>query len=339
MANRIDWYLIELERMLKGRISEEELADLEAETRSHLEAEVARQGESGMEVARGQRVAISAFGHPAIVARQVLKESRSVGSRSAFRWALTVVLAVYGFPMLMFNGPRSWLFEAGPLHWSYWVWIGLGLMLAFAALAGNARRPMILPICGTVLAGFLVFSLWSAKAFVWIVRPDDAVPMACSEVQRDMATIHETRAMNKGTIALLQTGTHAFAASRTPEDVPAEFRRGKAFVVPAPMRGNGYPYRYGTDLTPSFDSARTEWRLGGLAEITSVQHQDAEQEEYVRSYARAQRGFDWLGLSWSLRIWGIWAVCCMAGLILLHALASGLRRGLESFGLLRRGLA
>lgn len=335
MSRHIDWYLVELERMLKGRIPQESLEELTTETRAHLEEEVRAKTRDGQDTESSMREALQAFGPPDRLALRYLKETGAAAGPLAFRLAIALAATIYAYPLLLFWTGKWWgLFDAGPLHISIWVWLTIAMMLAFAAAAAISNRRMILPIAGLTLACFVPLTLVSARAFVWVEREiGDTMPMSWTEAEGAAANYQAMIRANEQTTAKLRRGLRAFSAAKTEEDVPAEFRRGKAFLTPDgfgpapnPMALKSVYFYSARDvgLTASFESAKEEWRRGGQQMIEHIRWADTWDHSVVTSLARAKSGFDWKALYESARVWGIWGAFCAVGLMLLNALVDGL---------------
>lgn len=147
MASRIDWYLVELERMLKGRISLEALNDLQIETRAHIESARDALIAKGCEPNNSEVEAIKTFGSPRDLALGALGES-------ANRPGLWSVWLAAGLAFLALWNQVIWLLWA-PRSYNAWYMAMAAVGLAIAVGLWSRRR-VLLPLAGALTIGALI---------------------------------------------------------------------------------------------------------------------------------------------------------------------------------------
>lgn len=145
MGRRIEWYLVELERMLKGRVPLETLHELQTETKAHLEAAAASLTAKGCEPEASELEAVKCFGRPADVAWATLRDHDGRPGP----WATWLVS---GIALVAFLCPFAiWAFDisAYPLlnGWIVFYWFAL---TAFVAAGLWSRRPLLIPVSTTL---------------------------------------------------------------------------------------------------------------------------------------------------------------------------------------------
>lgn len=145
MGRRIDWYLVELERMLKGRVPLETLHELQTETRAHLEATASNLAAKGCEPEASELEAVKCFGRPADVAWATLREHNPRPGPWAAWFVAGVALLAYLYPFALsaFDTSSLPLFEG----WVAFYWVAL---TAFVAAGLWSRRPLVIPVSATL---------------------------------------------------------------------------------------------------------------------------------------------------------------------------------------------
>jgi len=158
MLDYLNWYLIELDRNLRGRRSAQANAEFLLESRNHLEERVDELVSKGIDRQAAVKAAILDFGDPKSVA-QAFRGVRPL-SKLTYRVAvgIAVVLALCVVPSYCIA-----MVDAPDLHRSGFV-SGLLVAAAFsfvvmAWLIWRTRKWVALPVCGLALAGSFVGSL------------------------------------------------------------------------------------------------------------------------------------------------------------------------------------
>lgn len=158
MLDHLNWYLVELERTLRGHRSAQATAEFLLESRSHLEERIDELTQKGIDRPTAVKAAIFDFGHPNSVA-QGFRGAAGL-SKLAYRMgiAIAVVLAcaiVPAFCIAMVDVPNT--------HKTPWV---SGLLVAswfsfpvLAWLVWRTRKWATLPVIGFALGLSLVASL------------------------------------------------------------------------------------------------------------------------------------------------------------------------------------
>ncbi len=145
MGRRIEWYLVELERMLKGRVPLETVHELQTETKAHLEAVAASLTAKGCEPEASELEAVKCFGRPVDVAWATLRDH---GSRPG-PWATWLVS---GIALVAFLCPYViWAVDVSALTllhgWIAFYWLAL---TAFVVAGLWSRRPLLIPVSATL---------------------------------------------------------------------------------------------------------------------------------------------------------------------------------------------
>lgn len=159
MLDYLNWYLVELERNLRGRRSAQSNAEFLLESRNHLEERVEELASKGIDRQAATKAAILDFGDPKSVAaafrgtRPLPQTTYKIAIGLAVALTLCVVPAVW---IAMIDWPN--------LHRSGWV---PGLFFASALscvvlgwLIWRTRKWVAVPVCGLALAISLVLSLF-----------------------------------------------------------------------------------------------------------------------------------------------------------------------------------
>lgn len=159
MLDYLNWYLVELERNLRGRRSAQSNAEFLLESRNHLEERVEELASKGIDRQAATKAAILDFGDPKTVAA-AFRGTRPL-SQTTYKMAigLAVSLALCIVPAFCIG-----MIDAPNLHRSGWV---SGLLSAAALsfvvlgwLIWRTRKWVALPVCGLALAISLVLSLF-----------------------------------------------------------------------------------------------------------------------------------------------------------------------------------
>lgn len=144
MGKHADWYLIEVERLLKGRVPGPALAETLCEVAAHLEdsrdelAEACRHGEDPEELA------IERFGTPWMFAKASVGQANLQPYWRAARWPMAICFASAMLPAYAICN-KTWVWPE--------FWIGI---VAFFAASFFARRRMPLATVASVAAAALL---------------------------------------------------------------------------------------------------------------------------------------------------------------------------------------
>lgn len=129
MAKYIEWYLVELESMLEGRLREDRIHDLLREAKAHLEDTAEQLRTSGMAEKESDLVAIERFGRARRIADEAL--GNRVPSRLAGRWTMLLMFGAFVSLLSLFMvGPQRYGENqaAFSLLWACIILFGVGAM-------------------------------------------------------------------------------------------------------------------------------------------------------------------------------------------------------------------
>lgn len=149
MPSRIDWYLVELERMIKGRIALGALHELQTETRSHLEATRDALVAQGCSPDSSEIEAIKEFGKPETVALSYLELPNSVTRSGAAVVAIAAAVVACVQPLA----------NTGGLNGIPSLTVWMTCMAVFVVLGAYSRVRLYLPVAGLAAIAAVVMTL------------------------------------------------------------------------------------------------------------------------------------------------------------------------------------
>lgn len=173
MLDYVNWYLVELERRLRGKRTAQASTDLLLETRAHLEERVSDLTAKGIDPVTAARAAITDFGDPASV---VYAYTHPVDTpRKAPVWALALVAmgTCLGIPML--TSVSGILGVASANSAPGVVTLLLGTALFVAGLSWWTRRIVMWPAVVSLFVAAIGYTTWLANATVEIKTGDRTV--------------------------------------------------------------------------------------------------------------------------------------------------------------------
>lgn len=311
MTSKIEWYVLELERLLKGRVPNEDLGELKNEVRAHLSA-------ARLEIATAsqdsdpEKVAIQDFGSPRMLAIRYLREHRSGRSRTAQWIALGIAVLLFALPALsMFAHEYYW--QIGGER----TWFTL-LVLYFVAVT-LVGRSLVLPLLATVVATATVLALFSTPQLVsvpfWGTGQGEAL-YSRSDLQFMKTKYEGDQKERMFLIKKLQRGAGFFDSAAEPKDIPVEFRSEGEFLVPS---FDSLSYDVGIKWRKKYylQDAKPVWRRAHAiaAQIQSKQYEDDRRLSLI---GVAQKSNPWSNFGRVMIMSFAWAEICMVLLLLLN---------------------
>jgi hypothetical protein len=164
MISPIDRYLDELEKLLKKRVSKEDLVKMVDEIHAHLLMASRELAAAGLSVEEAEAIAVQQFGNSGLVAADLIRQHTGVNTKSAWKlvkWPM-VLLAV---SIIMCLGNFS------PGVWSYVYLISrvfqAASLIAFVVIVVRSRRWLLTPMVAALLvvsaSGACLLALTSAR--------------------------------------------------------------------------------------------------------------------------------------------------------------------------------
>ncbi len=172
MAKYIDWYLVEAEGMLRGRLRQDRLHDVLSEAEAHLRDTAEDLVAHGMSSEDAELAAIERFGR----VRAFIEEATD--SRSARRMS---ILSVLGAAILCVTATiNGTMLHAGPGlalgTEAQYAYLGIYVAASLLFIFGSIRQPkgnqrlVVLGCIGACGIGFLVSSTWLGPRIAYINR-------------------------------------------------------------------------------------------------------------------------------------------------------------------------
>lgn len=284
MGRHLDWYLVEIERLLKGYVDGPRLAETMSEVEAHLQdsaedlAPTCRHGQNSEELA------IERFGSPWAFAKATVGQA---GLRPYWRAAWLPMLVCFLTALLPAIAiySRTWA-------WSV-AWLGV---LGFCVACWFARRWMPVATGIAVLAAAGV-TLLLGTLFCAPTRPFDFCTMRY-EVPALLKANGDDLKQKAADLATLSRGMAYFAAAK-PRGNVGEFFKPAGYLVPSLTYYNGtYPLANGPAgglvlrYTHDLKEARASWKGDGpklVAQLTAGAGYLRLNDELFRAALRSDR--------------------------------------------------
>lgn len=320
MGSKIEWYLVELGRMLKGKVPDEALHELTTESRAHLEASVAGAAKS----ADPELEAIRLFGTPKALALKYLRERRP------FDKGVLLILIV--FAVAWYAIPIS-LFEIAPAGNDFFMAWGVSLC-AFFVVSLWFRRFRPLPIIAAVgVAAASVTLVMSYRVYVY----DDPYSSGVITISEGKEILAKSSPTPTKLDLKVREGINAFAFV---EEVPsrvAEFKSKEGYLVPT------FPAKFGGTTPvwtafPTYESARQQWTSHVRSYVNNLEWSNGRTDHLKQMIAAAPDpgpgNFIPVG-----KITFLWAGIALGILLGIHGAAACLVSLFEWISIGRRQLA
>lgn len=304
MADRIEWYLVELERMLKGKVPDESLRELQAETKAHLEALLRASTDPEVDLRTRQQAAIRHFGPPERLADSFLFGSVRESRLKTIVVLLLVFLAFSSPVLVMVQDGTFPLYRPGPFNLPMFLLIWLGCCIA--ALVGliTFRGRIVKGIVATCLVGAVMCWLLTSMSMLWVVTDGDGAPVPINWAEKVRQEYRANEKSINETLGIVRQGRSAFSHARSPVDVPSLFVAKEGFLVPKGLSWESEtPVQMSWAIESDFKKARHMW-AGIMSTAASEYVRAAESHIRVTKAFEAHRpGFDSRTLGWSFAFW------------------------------------
>ena len=331
MASYIDWYTIELERRLAGKLPREEVFALVAETEDHLRQRSAEYGSTGMNAEESERTAAESFGKPEEIAFEAVESRVSPKTVRAGR-LLALLGAICGFGGLVagFGLADGWVVYrvVSPTMVAGIICLFVG---SFMCRKWQWRSIMALAVCSTLVSIALIprtFTLLLGRptpiANLPLIRDavkeglaDDAISLEALHRNADyyarLAAAHGDPKKSTGQPAKTREGDYIALSPQSVNYLSPSMlgvKSTRAYATPFdPMPGyydtypSRYPY-YGESTARSLSDAAATWAMyepqaeKNLKDRMKNAH--ANYDNILSAMARPS------SLTWPL----IWLACC-----------------------------
>jgi hypothetical protein len=289
MGKHINWYLVELERALDGRMGGQELAETLNEIEAHLQdstadlAAICRHGQDP------ERLAVQQFGSPLKLADRIACERGTpIGKTPLSRepitepmiwcFALAVFLSIASHPVVCLAGA------------AFGVW-----GFCRACLRGYRTSPMAfaqaVAVAAVLAIPILALTRTGGGGDMRMVVNGDAPSI--EDIERQLATVRK--------------GLQVFAAEAPPKEA-ASLKSGSAYLTP--MQATMPPGAQTGEPLP-WSEAKKVWQTDGWPLLDSLQARAAEWPRPHVTYVSDRRGFfdgiqNWFGMVATLAFfyWG-----------------------------------
>lgn len=161
MLNYVDWYLVELNRHLEGRLDSDRVESFLAEVRAHLDDRILELTQQGAAPRSAERVAVREFGDPHVIAASALGGT-AVTARTVRRGVLLAAssgsLLSIAFLLAIIESPR--VHETALISWLLWGSAPALPLIGYLAI--RSRRWVAVPTIALALAFTFVLSVFMA---------------------------------------------------------------------------------------------------------------------------------------------------------------------------------
>lgn len=268
MSRHINWYLVELERSLRGRIPGSQLVETLNEVEAHLLDDAEELAPHCLHGENPEQLAVDRFGSPVRLADELACEQgapaiRTPLSREAITepmiwcFALAVFLAIASHPVVVLAGAAIGV-------WGFCRACLKGYRTSAAALARSVGVAAVLAIPILALTR-------NGGGDMRMVVPADGPPS--QDVARQLATVRK--------------GLQVFAAE-TPPKAATSLKSGSGYLTP--MQATLPPVaRNGAGLP--WSEAKKAWGTDGWALLDSLQAQERGMQRPSYTYVDYRRGF------------------------------------------------
>lgn len=304
MADRIEWYLVELERMLKGKVPDEDLRELQAETRSHLDAAVRADSTSDGGLESIQQLAIHGFGSPDRLAHSFLYGSVKEGRVKTIVVLLLVFLAFSSPVLVMVQDGTFPLFRPGPFNLPLFILIWIASCIAALAGLFAFRGRIARSIVATCAAGAIMCWILTSMSVLWVVTDGDGAPVPINWAQRVQQEYRGNQKEIDDTFAIVKRGRSAFAHARSATEVPALYVAKDGYLVPKQFLSEpGAQLGLSWSIEKDFKKARHQW--AGVSSTAANEFVRAvESHRRIAEAVEAHRpSLNSQTLGWSLAFW------------------------------------
>lgn len=177
MANRIEWWLVEVERRLEGRMPADKVNEIVQEASEHL-YEIR---DEIQEQEHGDRLAIERFGSPRSFCIQVLNAFNTT-PRQGFSFMVCLFATITTlYPLLIFESNKLARIET-----AFFAIPRIILAALFFLYFLRSSRIRLLSIVSGAVIGFLILGGWMSATYI---RTDDMGAMRISEVGKTLREI------------------------------------------------------------------------------------------------------------------------------------------------------
>lgn len=161
VLNYVDWYLVELNRHLEGKLDPDRLESLLVEIRAHLEEKILELTQQGASLRSAERAAVREFGDPHVIAASALGGTGLTAKmvrRGVLLAASLGSMLSLAFLLAIIESPR--VHQTTLISWLLW---GSALALPLIGyLAMRSRQWVAVPAAALALAFTLVLSVFMA---------------------------------------------------------------------------------------------------------------------------------------------------------------------------------
>lgn len=225
MLDPIAWYIVELHARLSPHLGAERASEITREAESHLREHAnSFKGDRNVSDEDAGLAAITAFGRPDLVAMSYLRRARPavLGIKPVWLVLVGAAVAIYcwDYPWMTLSGlfdnfGESWTLTAALL-------VGVGALIAFVAGVRSGYRSFRWHILGLGTAICLV--LPPLLSFWMISSEDGWQGVSRLHMSRDEATIQQVLPKLDSLMSYYKQAISAFAAAKTPSELPPAFR-------------------------------------------------------------------------------------------------------------------
>lgn len=161
VLNYVDWYLVELNRHLEGKLDPDRVESLLVEIRAHLEEKILELTQQGASLRSAERAAVREFGEPHVIAASALVGTGLTATtvrRGVLLAASLGSLLSLAILLAIIESPR--VHQTTLISWLLW---GSALALPLIGyLAMRSRQWVAVPAAALALAFTLVLSVFMA---------------------------------------------------------------------------------------------------------------------------------------------------------------------------------
>jgi|GEM_PF-5977924 len=276
MPDRIEWYLVELQDKLKGRLAQAQIDKTLMETESHLRESAQGLVANGASSESANRQAIAAYGFDEDIAANACSGANPVaffklapGGRIAI---VSVVLATLATGCLMFTGSSS----------GFQFVLNFSLFLLLVPLVMGTLRSkkiLVIPILLSALATSTVVSVIVSASgiFSWL-GPERFV--RTSDLKQSSDELNYLVKKLKETEKVYQVGVKFYSHKLNVADsaVPPDLRAGASFLLPnTPPQPSSWSEiviitktQRTTNLGETAETAKREWQAEGHAALREI---------------------------------------------------------------------
>lgn len=330
MGKYIDWYLVEVEGMVRADLRADEARDALNEIESHLRESSSDLEARGMSVDEAELSAVERFGRASLVAAGLLERRVSSGAvrraEPVRRIGLGLATASLVLGISMWLGPmhfdlavpaeRFWTFGAAALAISLWAgWRSIDR--SFAPLAWSCLAGIVLGMLVAFPVGLRAFQVAAANRRIEAKGDLDRYAGLASQLERGVSVFTPSARVDSSGVAEFHSADGFLAPVQPQEDTFAHDPRGDYTVLSTPI-----------SLGPvtTFEEAKAAWTSRGQKSLDTARQRIDRYKAFVAAPTTPVLSYESVSGAWLTALASaLMSVFLAAPLLCLHGLVASWR--------------